>query len=95
MGTKKRQTDKQKVKQGRGGGQVDESDWNQTSDRQKEVDRQSKSNTGGRPPFLRGFVYAYHSAAPGLNPKHTVYAFFNYNVEIGTVFDVGMRKARK
>ena len=29
------------------------------------------------PPWLRGFVCAYHPAAPGLDPKHTIYAFFN------------------
>ena len=26
---------------------------------------------------LRGFICAYHPAAPGSNPKHTIYAFFN------------------
>ena len=26
---------------------------------------------------IRGFVCAYHPAAPGSNPKHTIYAFFN------------------
>ena len=31
----------------------------------------------GWPPQLRGFVCAYHPAAPGSNPKHTIYAFFN------------------
>ena len=29
----------------------------------------------GRPPQLRVFVCAYHPAAPGSNPKHTIYAF--------------------
>ena len=26
---------------------------------------------------LRGFICAYHPAAPGSNPKHTIYTFFN------------------
>ena len=26
---------------------------------------------------LRGFVCAYHPAATGSNPKHTIYTFFN------------------
>ena len=42
----------------------------------------------GRPPQLLGFVYAYHPAAPVYNPKHTIYAFFIYIVEIGTVFRI-------
>ena len=25
--------------------------------------------------LLSGFVYAHHPAAPGLSPKHTIYAF--------------------
>ena len=25
---------------------------------------------------LRGFLWAYHPVAPGLNPKHTIYTFF-------------------
>ena len=29
----------------------------------------------GWPPQLRGFVCTYHPAAPGSNPKHTIYAF--------------------
>ena len=29
------------------------------------------------PPQLSGFVCAYHPAAVGSNPKHTIYAFFN------------------
>ena len=32
---------------------------------------------GGWPPQLSGFICAYHPAAPGSNPKHTIYAFFN------------------
>ena len=30
------------------------------------------------PPQLRGFVCAYQPAAPGSNPKQTIYAFFNF-----------------
>jgi len=46
----------------------------------------------GRPPWLSGLVCAYHPAAPGLNPQHIIYTFSNYNDEIGTVIDAGMRK---
>ena len=31
----------------------------------------------GQPPQLRGFVCAYYPAAPRLNPKETIYDFFN------------------
>ena len=27
------------------------------------------------PPELSGLVFAYHPAAPGLSPKHAIYAF--------------------
>ena len=32
-------------------------------------------HTFGVPPYLSGFVCAFHSAAPGSNPKHTIYDF--------------------
>ena len=32
----------------------------------------------GRLPQLCGFVCAYHPAAPGLNLKHTIYAFIQF-----------------
>ena len=35
------------------------------------------------PPQLRGFVCAYHPTAPGSNPKHTIYAFFNLDWDCG------------
>ena len=31
---------------------------------------------------LSEFVCAFHRAAPGLNPKHTIYAFINLNLNI-------------
>ena len=31
----------------------------------------------GVPPYLSGFVCAFHPAALGLSPKHTVYALVN------------------
>ena len=34
-----------------------------------------KSYRSGLPPELRGFDCAYHYVAPGLNPKHNIYAF--------------------
>ena len=36
----------------------------------------------GVPPQLSGFVCAYHPAAPGLSPKHTIYTFSIYKVQI-------------
>ena len=35
------------------------------------------------------FCLRYHPAAPGLNPKHTIYAFLIY------IFEIVMRKERK
>ena len=32
----------------------------------------------GVPPYFSGFVCAYHPAAPGLSPKHTIYAVIFY-----------------
>ena len=43
----------------------------------------------GRPPYLGGIVCAYHTAAAGSNPKHTIYAFSICIIEIV------MRKGRK
>ena len=37
----------------------------------------------------------YHPPAPGLNPKHIIYAFSICIAEIVTVTDIGMRKGRK
>ena len=34
----------------------------------------------GVPTQLSGFVCAFHAATPGLYPKHTIYAFFNFNL---------------
>ena len=31
------------------------------------------------PPYLVGFVRAFHPAAPGLTPKHAIYAFIIYS----------------
>ena len=33
----------------------------------------------GRPLLLRGFVCAYHPAAAGSNPKHTILVFYKKN----------------
>ena len=35
----------------------------------------------GAPPKLNGFVYAYHPATPGSNPKHTIYVFIIFVVK--------------
>ena len=32
-------------------------------------------------PQLSGFVFVFHLAAPGSNPKHTIYAFSIYIVQ--------------
>ena len=32
--------------------------------------------------IARGFVWAFHPAAPGLNPKHTIYPFINLNLNL-------------
>ena len=32
--------------------------------------------------LLRGFICAYHPAAPGSNPKHTIYAFFQFVLDM-------------
>ena len=46
----------------------------------------------GRPPWLCGFVCAYHPAAPGSNPKHAIFAFFTlYECNI----EIVMRKGEK
>ena len=31
------------------------------------------------PPLFSGFICAYHPAAPGSSPKHTIYAFISYS----------------
>ena len=36
------------------------------------------------PLLLNGFIYAYHPATPGSNPKHTI-CTFNY-IQIGAIF---------
>ena len=33
-------------------------------------------------PLIRGILCAYHPAAAGSNPKHTIYAFSNCIIEI-------------
>ena len=38
-----------------------------------------KSISWGVPPQLSGFVCAYHPAAVGSSPKHTIYAFIIYS----------------
>ena len=48
-------------------------------------------NSGGGLPKLSGFVCAYHSAVPGLNHKHTIYA---YLVKICAIFVIALRKGR-
>ena len=47
----------------------------------------------GPPPWLRGFVYAYHPAVMGWNPMHTIKTFFICIIE--TLIDIGTRKGRK
>ena len=42
----------------------------------------AKTLTVGVPPKLSGFVCAFHPATPGSNPKHTIYAFFNLNLNL-------------
>ena len=32
----------------------------------------------GVPPYLSGFVWAFHPATPGLSPKHTIYTLSIY-----------------
>ena len=32
--------------------------------------------------LLRGFVCTYYFAAPGSNPKHTIYAFFQFVLKL-------------
>ena len=34
---------------------------------------------GGRHSSVSGFVYVYHSAIPGSNPKHTIYTYSIYS----------------
>ena len=36
---------------------------------------------------LRGFVYTYHPAAPGSNPKHTIIAFFMLKLKLYCCLD--------
>ena len=44
-----------------------------------EIVRAKTMHTFGVPPYLSGFVCAFHSAAPGSTPKHAIYTFFNYS----------------
>ena len=36
----------------------------------------------GVPPWLSGFVCTFDPAALGSNPKHTIYAFINSNLNL-------------
>ena len=42
-------------------------------------DRPKINKLCGVLPKLSGYVCAYHPAAPGLSPKHAIYAFINYS----------------
>ena len=44
----------------------------------------NKKLAWGVPPYLSGIVCAFHPAAPGSRPKHTIYAFINLNFWIAS-----------
>ena len=46
-------------------------------------------------PYRSGYVCAYNLVVPGSNPKHTIYTFSAYILEIETAFVIGMKKDKK
>ena len=49
--------------------------WSDATDHMTQGNLTLRQDYG--PLLLRGFVCAYDPAAPGSNPKQTIYAFFN------------------
>ena len=44
------------------------------------------------PPWLSGFVCAYHPAAPGSSPKHTIYGFIVFVLYLSCEKDENKQK---